>query len=202
MNMWQMKWLKHILLFCALMFTMLLAKGEGAYTYGEAVVFKSGKVFMNFCLYDDHRENSVPEYLFTVVLKSSKNHLSYPRDCKLIVKFANDSILELRSFGDVIREMDISNGVEYADSGIEYSGRINNPYYDIPWISHSMPYISIYYTGRDYLLEDTDLQKLLMWPIVKVEVELANGVKKSFKVSKRRGKKVLKELQNCWRSLK
>ena len=197
-----MKWLKHILLFCALMFTMQLAKSEDAYTYGEAVVFKSGKVFMNFCLYDDHRENSVPKYLFTVVLKSSKKHLSYPRDCKLIVKFANDSILELRSFGDVIREMDISNGVEYADSGIEYSGRINNPYYEIPWISHSMPSISIYYTGRDYLLEDTDLQKLLMWPIVKVEVELANGVKKTFKVSKRRGKKVLKELQNCWRSLR
>ena len=202
MKMRQMKWLKHILLFCALIFTMQLAKAEGAYTYGDAVVFKSGKVFMNFCLYDDHRENSVPKYLFTVVLKSSKKHLSYPRDCKLIVKFANDSILELRSFGDVICEMDISNGVEYADSGIEYSGRINNPYYEIPWISHSMPYISIYYTGRDYLLEDTDLQKLLMWPIVKVEVELANGVKKSFKVSKRREKKVLKELQDCWRSLK
>lgn len=197
-----MKRLKHFLLFCALIFTMQLAKAEGAYTYGEAVVFKSGRVFMNFCLYDDLRENSVPNYLFTVVLKSSKKHLSYPRDCKLIVKFANDSILELRSFGDVIREMDISNGAEYADSGIEYSGRINNPYYEIPWITHSMPYISIYYTGRDYLLEDTDLQKLLMWPIVKVEVELANGVKKSFKVSKRRGKKVLKELQNCWRSLK
>jgi len=55
MKMRQMKRLKPILLFCALMFTMLLAKGEGAYTYGEAVVFKSGKVFMNFCLYDDHR---------------------------------------------------------------------------------------------------------------------------------------------------
>jgi hypothetical protein len=40
MKMWQMKWFKHILLFCALMFTMLLAKGEGAYTYGDAVVFK------------------------------------------------------------------------------------------------------------------------------------------------------------------
>jgi hypothetical protein len=184
------------------MFTFQQAKAVGNYTYGDAVVFKSGKVFMNFALYDDHRENSVPKYLFTVVLKSSKKHLSYPRDCKLVVKFANDSILELRSFGDVIREMETTNGVEYADGGIEYTGRINNPYYEIPWISHSMPYISIYYTGRDYLLEDTDLQKLLMWPIVKVEVELANGVKKNFKVSKRRGKKVLKELQNCWRSLK
>ena len=197
------KWFKHILLLsCVLFLTMQHAKAEGNYTYGEAVVFKSGKVFMNFGLYDDHRENSVPKYLFTVVLKSSKKHLSYPRDCKLIVKFANDSILELRSFGDVIREMETTNGVEYADNGIEYTGRINNPYYEIPWISHSMPYLSIYYTGRDYLLEDTDLQKLLMWPIVKVEVELANGVKKNFKVGKRRGKKVLKQLQDCWRSLK
>ena len=56
--------------------------------------------------------------------------------------------------------------------------------------------------GRHYLLEDTDLQKLLMWPIVKVEVELADGQIKDFKVSKRQGKKVLKGLQNCWRSLK
>lgn len=198
-----MKWFQHLLLLsCVLMFTFQQAKAYGNYTYGDAVVFKSDKVFMNFALYDDHRENSVPQYLFTVVLKSSKKHLSYPRDCKLVVKFANDSILELRSFGDVIREMETSNGVEYADNGIEYTGRINNPYYEIPWISHSMPYISIYYTGRDYLLEDTDLQKLLMWPIVKVEVELANGVKKNFKVSKRRGKKVLKQLQDCWRSLK
>lgn len=198
-----MKWFKHLLLLsCVLMFTIQQAKADGNYTYGEAVTFKSGKVFMNFALYDDHRENSVPKYLFTVVLKSSKKHLSYPQNCRLVVKFANDSILELRSFGDVIRKMEATNGVVYADDGIEYTGRFNNPYYDIPWLSHSMPPIPIYYTGRDYLLEDTDLQKLLMWPIVKVEVELANGVKKNFKVSKRRGKKVLKQLQECWRSLK
>ena len=198
-----MKWIKHLLLLsCVLMFTIQQAKAYGNYTYGDAVVFKSGKVFMNFCLYDDHRENSVPKYLFTVILKSSKKHLTYPQNCKLVVKFANDSVIELKSFGDVIKQIEWSSGVEYADNGIEYTGRINNPYYNIPWLSHSMPYISIYYTGRDYLLEDTDLQKLLMWPIVKLEVELADGAKKDFKVSKRHGKKVLKALQDCWRSLK
>ena len=198
----QMKWIKHILLLiCVLMFTMQQAKAEGAYTYGKAVVFKSGKAFMNFALYDDHRENSVPRYLFTVILKSSKRHLSYPQNSKLVVKFANDSVIELKSFGDVIREVEISLGVEHADDGIEYTGRIYNPYYR-PWISDEMPPINTFFTGRDYLLEDTDMQKLLMWPIVKVEVELADGVKKDFKVSKRRGKKVLKELQNCWQSLK
>ena len=35
-----------------------------------------------------------------------------------------------------------------------------------------------------------------------VLVELADGQKKDFKVSKKHGKKVLKGLQNCWRSLK
>ena len=197
-----MKWIKHILLLiCVLMFTMQQAKAEGAYTYGDAVVFKSGKVFMNFALYDDHRENSVPRYLFTVILKSSKMHLSYPQNSKLVVKFANDSVIELKSFGDVIREVEISLGVEHADDGIEYTGRIYSPYYR-PWISDEMPPINTFFTGRDYMLEDTDMQKLLMWPIVKVEVELADGVKKDFKVSKRRGKKVLRELQNCWQSLK
>ena len=199
--MWQMKWLKHfLLLLCVLMFATQLAKAVGNYTYGNAVVFKPGKVFMNLALYDDHRENSVPKYLFTVILKSSKRHLSYPKNCKLLVKFANDSVLELKSFGDVIEELETTIGVEQADDGIEYTGKIYNPYYR-PWISDTKP-PKIFYTGRDYLLEDTDLQKLLMWPIVKVEVELADGVKKDFKVSKRQGKKVLQALQDCWRSLK
>lgn len=198
-----MKWVKHILLLsCLLFLTIQQAKAYGNYTYGEAVDFKSNKVFMNFGIFDDHRKNSEPKYLFTVILKSSKKHLSYPRNSKLVVKFANDSVLELRSFGDVIKEVERTSGVENAVNGIEYSGRIYNPYNEIPWASNAMPDILIYYTGRDYLIEDTDMQKLLMWPIVKVEVELADGLKKDFKVSKRRGKKVLKELQNCWHSLK
>lgn len=197
-----MKYLKQILLlFCVSVFTMQQAKADGSLTYGDAVDFKSGKVFMNLAIYDDYSEKSMPKYLFIVTLKSSKKHLSYPKNCKLVVKFANDSVIELKSFGDVITQLDLSSGVEYADNGIEYTGRIYNPYYR-PWISDAMPGIPIYYTGRNYLLEDTDLQKLILWPIVKVEVELADGVKKDFKVSKRRGKKVLKALQDCWRSLK
>ena len=198
-----MKWFKHILvLICVLMFTMQPAKAEGAYTYGEEVVFKSGNVFMNFALYEDNSENSQLTYLFAVILKSSKGILSYPQNCRLVVTFANDSIIELKSFGDIIGEIETSYGVERVDYGIEYTGRNYNPYDDRPIISDTKPPIPIFYVGRNYLLEDTDMQKLLMWPIVKVEVELADGVKKNFKVSKRKGKKVLKGLQDCWRSLK
>lgn len=198
-----MKWLKHILLLiCVLAFTMQQAKAEGGYTYSDEVVFKSDKVFMNFALYEDNSENSQPTYLFAVILKSSKGMLSYPQNCRLVVTFANDSIIELKSFGDIIGEIETSYGVERADNGIEYTGRNYNPYDDRPIISDTKPPIPIFYVGRDYLLEDTDLLKLIMWPIVKVEVELADGVKKDFKVSKRRGKKVLKALQDCWRSLK
>ena len=197
-----MKYLKHtLLLFCVLVFTMQQAKADGSFTYGEAVDFKSGKVFMNFAVYDDNSEKSVPKYLFIVTLKSSKKHLSYSKNSKLVIKFANDSVIEVKSFGDEIHEFEPTDGVEYADNGIEYTGRNQNPYYR-PWISDYRPPMMIYYTGRYYLLEDTDLQKLIMWPIVKVEVELADGQKKAFKVSKRKGKKVLKGLQDCWRSLK
>lgn len=164
-------------------------QGRRLYTYGDVVGFKSGKVFMNFAIYDDYGE------------KSSKKHLSYPRNSKLVVKFANDSVIEVKSFGDVIQTFEPTYGVKYADEGIEYTGRDQNPYYR-PWISDVRPPIMIFYTGRHYLLEDTDMQKLLMWPIVKVEVELADGQKKDFKVGKKHGKKVLKGLQNCWRSLK
>lgn len=199
-----MKYLKHILLLLFVsVFTMQQAKADGFYTYGDVVDFKSGKVFMNFAVYDDDSEESEPKYLFFVTLKSSKKHLSYPQNSKLVVKFANDSVIEVESFGDVILELETTHGVEYADDGIEYTGQNKNPYYyDRPWISDTRPLMFITYTGRNYLLEDTDLQKLLMWPIVKVEVELAGGQKKEFKVSKREGKKVLKALQDCWRSLK
>ena len=197
-----MKYLKHILLlFCVLVFATQQTKAKGFYTCGDVVDFKSGKVFMNFAIYDDYGEKSVPKYLFIVTLKSSKKHLSYPRNSKLVVKFANDSVIEVKSFGDVIQTFEPTYGVKYADEGIEYTGRNQNPYYR-PWISDVRPPIMIFYTGRHYLLEDTDMQKLLMWPVVKVEVELADGQTKDFKVSKKHGKKVLKGLQNCWRSLK
>ena len=203
MKMWQMKWFKHILLFIVvLVFAMQQAKAESGYTYGDEVVFKSDKVFMYFGHYDDNHENSVPISLFTVILKSSKEHLFYPQDSKLVVKFANDSVIELRSFGGAVRFVETSSGVERADNDIEYTGRNYNPYYDSPGAYGSMPPLLIYFTGRNYQLEDTDMQKLLMWPIVKVEVELADGVIKKFIVSKRQGKKVLKGLQDSWRSLK
>ena len=45
------------------------------------------------------------------------------------------------------------------------------------------------------------MQKLLMWRIVKVQVELAGGEKKEFKIKKSQGKKMLKKLQDSWQML-
>lgn len=140
-----MKYLKHtLLLFCVLVFTMQQAKADGSFTYGEAVDFKSGKVFMNFAVYDDNSEKSAPKYLFTVTLKSSKKHLSYSKNSKLVIKFANDSVIEVKSFGDEIHEFEPTYGVEYADDGIEYTGRNQNPYYR-PWISDNRPPMNLLY---------------------------------------------------------
>lgn len=59
----------------------------------------------------------------------------------------------------------------------------------------------VYFTGRNFQLGDTDLQKLLMWRIEKVLVELAVGEKIEFKIKKRQGKKMLKKLQDSWQML-
>ncbi len=193
-------WFKHILLLsCVLFLTMQETKAAGDFTYGEDV-YSTNKVYMCLGVYSDPDAGKLPAYLFTVMMKSTKKPIAFPENSKLVVKFSNDSIIELNSFGNVIEEWETSYGVERSDDGIEYTGRNYDPYYR-PWIYDSKPPMRIFYTGRNYELEDTDLQKLLMWRIVKVQVELTNGEKKDFKVGKRKGKKMLKKLQDSWHTL-
>ena len=175
---------------------------EGEYTCGDEVVFKSGKVFINFAVYDSSNGNDSPVHLFTVIQKSNKKHISFPEPSKLIVKFSNDSIIELTSFGEVIYEAEYINGVERSDTDIHYTGREYNPY-DRDYYFRDLPPLlkTIFYTGRNYLLKDTDQLKLLMWSIVELQVEQSNGVIKKTKISKRHSKKVFKELQKSWQAI-
>lgn len=196
-----MKSFKHILLSCLLIFTMQQAMAYGDYSYGDEVVLKSDKVFVKFGMFDDQDKNHLPVYLFTVILRSSKKHLTYPWDSKLVIQFSNDSIIELNSFGPVINEIETTDGVGRSDDDFHFTWRVYNPYYEKYGIYNNKPPIEIYYTGRNYRLEDTDLQKLLMWRIVKVQVELSDGKWKDFKVGKKQGNKVLNQLQDSWRSL-
>ena len=88
-----------------------------------------------------------------------------------------------------------------AETGGSISFRIYNPYDEKPYLHHDKPIQFFYFTGRNYQLGDTDLQKLLMWRIAKVQVELAGGEIKEFKIKKRQGKKMLKKLQDSWRTI-
>ena len=196
-----MKHFKHILLLsCVLIFSTPHLNAASSLTYGDEVDFKSGKVFVNLAAYDSGDAGALPVYLFTVIMKSSKDHFAFPVMSKVEITFGNDSVIELSSFGGVIKELSTTDGAERSDIGIDYTGRAydpnDRPYYN--YNNFSMPPIPIYYTGRNYRLADTELQKLLMWPIVKVRVELADGATKDFKVNKRKGRKVMKQLQNSY----
>lgn len=197
-----MKTLKHIILLsCLLMLTMQQVKAGGDYTYGEDV-YKRGKAYMCLGVYNDPDDGIAPVHLFTVMIKSTKSPIAFHRYSKLLIQFSNDSVIELESFGHVINVMETgTEGVERADAGIEYEGRIYNPYDEKPYLHHDKPIQFFYFTGRNYQLGDTDLQKLLMWRIAKVQVELAGGEIKEFKIKKRQGKKMLKKLQDSWRTI-
>lgn len=140
-----------IFLSCLLILFSQQSLAEGEYTCGDEVVFKSGKVFINFAVYDSSNGNDSPVHLITVIQKSNKKHISFPEPSKLIVKFSNDSIIELTSFGKVIHEAEFINGVERSDTGIHYTGREYNPY-DRDYYFRDLPPLlkTIYYTGRNY----------------------------------------------------
>lgn len=169
-----MKKIKYILL------TFLLAlsvagNAEGLYTYGEAIDFQSGFVgslwhpFLKYSQYDSNDGRDEHLDLLTVIMKTSDTYHSFPAESKLLLKFSDDSIVELESFGDVIKDYQCT-----------HIGKVLT---------------DIYYTGRNYVITEEALQKLLTLPIIKVRIELGNGNRKDYEVGEKHGKKVLKKLQ-------
>lgn len=168
-----MKNFKLILLALFLVITFS-SNAEGLYTYGEAIDFQSGFVgslwhpFLKYSQYDSNDGSDEHLDLLTVVMKTSDTYHSFPAESKLLLKFSDDSIVELNSFGDVIK-----------DYQCKRIGKILT---------------DIYYTGRYYVLTEEALQKILTLPIVKVRIELGNGNRKDYEVGEKHGKKVLKKL--------
>lgn len=161
------------------LFTLLLAiaipsNAEGLYTYGEAIDFQSGFVgslwhpFLKYSQYDSNDGRDEHLDLLTVIMKTSDTYHSFPEESKLLLKFSDDSVVELNSFGDVIKDYQCT-----------HVGKVLT---------------DIYYTGRNYVLTEEALQKILTLPIVKVRIELGNGNRKDYEVGEKHGKKVLKKL--------
>ena len=159
-----------------------LCKAEGLYTYGDAIDFQSGFVgslwhpLLQLSQFDSNDGRDVHLDLMTVVLKTSDTYHSFPENSKLLLKFSDNSIVELNSFGNVIKDYQCK--------------RIGKVLTDI------------YYTGRNYVLTDEALQKILSLPIIKVRIELGNGNRKDYDVGEKHGKKVLKKLQKSNEAVK
>lgn len=149
-------------------------KAEGIYTYGEAIDFQSGFVgslwhpFLKYSQYDSNDFDNEHLDLLTVIMKTSDTYHSFPDTSKILLKFSDDSIVELDSFGEIIKD------------------------FQATYIAKQLT--DIYYTGRNYILTPDDLEKILTLPIVKVRIELSNGNRKDYEVGEKHGKKVLKKL--------
>ena len=191
-----------LLLFCMLVLMTQQSLAKESYLYGEEVVFKRGKVFLNLGVYNSGNNDAVPAHIFTVILKSSKDNIPFPRTSKLVVKFSNDSIIELTSFGEVMKGSVISSGnVERSDYDLDYEGRHYNPLDDGYFSPAPTMIKTTHFFARNYLLSEDDLMKILRWPIVELKVEQSNREIKTYKVGKRKSKKIFKKLQKSWQVL-
>lgn len=158
------------------------SKAEGIYTYGESIDFQPGFVgslwhpFMKASKYSSIDDDQFELTLLTVVLKTSDRHEIFPEDTStLLLKFSDNSIAELESFGDVLTD------------------------YNCHTINAKL--IDVYFTGRRYVIPADVRSKLLSLPITKVRVELSNGDRRDFEVNEKHGKKVLKKLQKSFEKI-
>lgn len=173
---------KIILLIIASLLLAIPSKAEGIYTYGESIDFQPGFVgswwhpFMKVSKYSSLDEDPLELTLLTVVLKTSDRHEIFPEDTSaLLLKFSDNSVAELESFGDVVKD------------------------YECRTIDTKL--IDMYFTGRHYVIPANVQSKLLSLPITKVRVELSNGDRRDFEVSEKHGKKVLKKLQKSFEKI-
>ncbi len=163
------------------MFSFISLMAEGVYTYGKAIDFQSGFVgslwhpYMRLSQYDDNDGGVGVLNMLILYTKTSDDYQNYPPESRLLLKLSNDSILELKSFGEVKKYYEcISIGTKLQD---------------------------VYHTGRDYTLPDKELDLLLTYPITKVRIELTNGNRLDYEISEKHGKKVLKQLKESYKNV-
>ena len=166
-----------VLLFCAIQ-----SRAEDLYSYGESIDFQSGFVgslwhpFMRLAKCGSTAEESSDKELLTIVMKTSDTYHTFPEGVsKLLIKFNDDCICELESWGGTIKNFKRK--------------KIANSWVDV------------YYTGRSYIITEDVKQKLLSLPIIKVRIELGNGNLRDYQLGAKFGKKVLKKLQRSYKEV-
>lgn len=175
--------MKKIKVILAILLIGIISKcrAEGIFSVGRAVDFQGGFVgslwhpSMSFALYDSNDEASLRLDLLLIQLKDPYEYFSFPEESKLLIKFEDQTIFELNSFGD--RTTDYNSMV--------VSNRV----------------VEVHYTKRYFLVSEEVKQYLLSHPIIKVRIELSNGKLKDYDVSERVGKKVLNKLQDSYNQL-
>lgn len=165
-----------------ILFLPFCGYAEEVYTYGSPIDFQTGFVgstwhpWMKITMYDSNDETDTHLNLISVILKSpSDTYYTYPEgESTLLIKFDDGSIAKLTSFGDT------------------------NKSHDNITLPNNQPF---YYIWRNYILSDGDLDNILNKPIVKVRVELGNGSRKDYEITKKHAQKVLKKLNESFKKV-
>ena len=157
-------------------------KADGVYTYGETIDFQSGFIgsfwhpAFQLSKYDSTDGEEEHLNLLTVYLKTIDTYHKFPEESKMLLKFSNDSIAELNSFGSVTKNY-----------STQFIGNI---------------WQSVYLTGRSYIIPDEVLTLLLSLPITKVRIELDNGNRQDYEINEGLGKKIRKKMIKSFKGIR
>ena len=154
--------------------SLIANAAEPIYTFGESIDLLPGRhgsywhPKLTLTQFDSNGTDNLHMNMIEITMLNSENYYQFPDSSKILIKFNDNSIIELNSFGDVFKD------------------------YDTIEILHDI--VSVYTTERFYVLTDDDFAKLMSLPIIKVRVELSNGNRKDWDIPESHGEKILKKL--------
>jgi hypothetical protein len=164
--------------------------------------YTTERIFLAISKYDT---DSIHLNLLTVTMKTTDGYRPFPKESRLLLKFDDDSIVELNSFGDIIeyyrveKEHTLKSSTSTSSVPVsDYRGIVTQSVHTLTQVDSP---IDVYYTGRDYVITEEVLQKLFTHPIVKMRVELDNGDRQDYEESKKQSIKLLKKLQLAYKSV-
>lgn len=148
----------------------------GISTSGEWIPLEGGLNAYPACIslsvLDDNEKHI---NVVNILIISNEEQQIKESNTKALLKLSDGFILELDSYGK-------------ADSSYYPQIHFGNKY-------------DLYKSWQSYIIGDEDLDKLLTLPVVKVRVEQRSGDRRDIEVSKKQGKKVLKELNKSWSNI-
>lgn len=171
--------MKKVACILIMVLSAFICNAEGVWTTGDEMRFsipKNDRAQSFFLERYDDVDNNWYSYVLTLLLRDACNYYKFPDNSKLLLKLSNDSIIELDSFGDTK-----TNCISGILMGV---------------------HMYTYETYRHFILNDSDLQNILNFPIIKIRIELSNGDRKDIELEAGESKKLIKKINKSLPKIK